>query len=549
MPNKTPTHRSSRSGGVPTFGEETGLVSTVAVLLTAASFAFCARRGYLLLYGDAVAHLHIARRIFDSRNPGFSQLGSVWLPLPHLLLLPFVQRADWWQSGLAGAIPSMASYVMACAGIYRLARRWMRPLLALLVFAALALNPGLLYMSVTAMTEPLFLALMIWSVVHLTAFESALRETDAPAARSALIKLTLVLISAVFTRYDGWILGTLAWLAVAYWTLRRGWWKESANAGVFIVCTLGLLAAPLTWLGYNWRMYGDSLDFLRGPYSAAAIARRTTKPGSLPYPGWHHLSWAFLYYVKSAKMGAAPLRCGRWLLLMAAAGTAYALVRYRSRAVPAAMLFWMPIPFYAYSVAYGSVPIFLPVWFPNSYYNTRYGMELLPAFALFPAFAVLAAIKERPQWTRPILGFAFALIIASNAFLLHATPLVFQEAKANAATRIPFEQALATKLIVLPPQATLLMYTSAHIGALQQIGFPLRRTINEGDYNLWRQALEDPAAAADFSVAMEGDPVAEAVRKHPQDLELMFVICSTGQPCARLYRSTLDARLAVEPGK
>ncbi len=549
MPNKTPTHRSSRSGGVPTLGEEIKLVSTVAVLLTAASLAFCARHGYLLLYGDAVAHLHIARRIFDSRNPGFSQLGSVWLPLPHLLLLPFVQRADWWQNGLAGAIPSMASYVMACAGIYRLARRRMRPLLALLVFAALALNPGLLYMSVTAMTEPLFLALMIWSAVHLTAFESALRETDAPAARSALIKLTLVLIAAVFTRYDGWILGTLAWMAVAYWTLRRGWWKESANAGVFVVCTLGLLAAPLTWLGYNWRMYGDPLDFLRGPYSAAAIAMRTTKPGSLPYPGWHHLSWAFLYYVKSAKMGAAPLRCGRWLVLMAASGTAYALVRYRSRAVPAAMLFWMPIPFYAYSVAYGSVPIFLPVWFPNSYYNTRYGMELLPAFALFPAFAVFAAIRKRPQWTRPILGFAFVLIIASNAFLLHATPLVFQEAKANAATRIPFEQALATKLIVLPPQATLLMYTSAHIGALQQIGFPLRRTINEGDYDQWRQALEDPAAAADFIVAMDGDPVAEAVGKHPQDLELMFVICSTGQPCARLYRSTVDARLAVTPGR
>jgi hypothetical protein len=70
------------------------LVSTVAILLTAASLAFCARHGYLLLYGDAVAHLHIARRIFDSSNPGFSQLGSVWLPLPHLLLLPFVQRTE-----------------------------------------------------------------------------------------------------------------------------------------------------------------------------------------------------------------------------------------------------------------------------------------------------------------------------------------------------------------------------------------------------------------------------------------------------------------------
>jgi len=549
MPNKKTSARPTRSRSVPTIGEEIKLVSTVAVLLTAASLAFCARHGYLLLYGDAVAHLHIARRIFDSTNPGLSQLGSVWLPLPHLLLLPFVQRTEWWQNGLAGAIPSMASYVMACAGIYRLARYWMRPLLALLVFAALALNPGLLYMSVTAMTEPLFLALMIWSVVHLTAFEAAVREADAPEARAALIKLTIVLIAAVFTRYDGWILGTLAWLAVAYWTARRAWWKDRANAGVFVACTLCLVAAPLTWLGYNWRMYGDPLDFLRGPYSAAAIAKRTTKPGSLPYPGWHHLWWAFLYYVKSAKMGAAPLRCGKWLLLMAAAGTAYALVRYRSAAVAAAMLFWMPIPFYAYSVAYGSVPIFLPVWFPNSYYNTRYGMELLPAFALFPAFAALAAIKKRPQWARPILGFALALIVASNAFLLSATPLVLQEAKVNATTRMAFERALANKLMVLPPQSTLLMYTSAHIGALQQIGFPLRRTINEGDYDQWQQALKDPAAAADFIVAIDGDPVAKAVKEHPENLQMMFVICSTGQPCARLYRSTSPVRLAITHDK
>src|SRR5665213_1016002 len=150
-------------------------------------------------------------------------------------------------------------------------------------------------MSVTAMTEPLYLALMIWSVVHLTGFEAALRKADAPVARQALMKLTVVLIAAVFTRYDGWILGILAWLMAACWTLRRGWWKEPANARVFILCTLLLMAAPLSWLGYNWHMYGDPLDFLRGPYSARAIAERTTKPGSLPYPGWHHLWWAFLY--------------------------------------------------------------------------------------------------------------------------------------------------------------------------------------------------------------------------------------------------------------
>ena len=189
------------------------------------------------------ANLRFAQSRFQSTGFGMAAIATPFF-------LPFVQRTVWWQSGLAGAIPSMASYVLACAGIYRLARRWMRPLLALLVFAALALNPGLLYMSVTAMTEPLYLALMIWSVVHLTAFEAAVREADAPAARRALVKLTLVLIAAVFTRYDGWILGTLAWLMAAYWTMRRGWWKEPANARVFVVCTLCLAgrAAELAWI-------------------------------------------------------------------------------------------------------------------------------------------------------------------------------------------------------------------------------------------------------------------------------------------------------------
>jgi len=197
----------------------------------------------------------------------------------------------------------------------------------------------------------------------------------------------------------------------------------------------------------------------------------------------------------------------------------------------------MPVPFYAYSVAYGAVPIFLPAWWPHAFYNTRYGMEMLPALALFPAFAVMAVAQKRPQWRRSVIAFAVLLIAASNAWLLHTTPLVLQEAKANAATRMPFERALASRLMLLPPQSTLMMYTSAHIGALQQIGFPLRQTVNEGDYKLWSGALLAPASAADFIVALDDDPVADAVRKHPQHLQLLFLICSTGQPCARIYRS------------
>src|SRR5579871_2453911 len=84
-------------------------LAVVVLLLTAFSAAavgWCASQGYTLYYGDAEAHLNIARRVLDSRTPGPEQLGTVWLPLPHVLMLPFVMKDEWWRNGLAGVIPS-----------------------------------------------------------------------------------------------------------------------------------------------------------------------------------------------------------------------------------------------------------------------------------------------------------------------------------------------------------------------------------------------------------------------------------------------------------
>src|SRR4051794_41767633 len=95
----------------------------------------------MLNYGDAQAHLHIARRVIDSRRPGLSELGSVWLPLPHLLMIPFVAVYAWWANGIAGLIPSAAAYLAGCAGIYRLARHWLRPRESAVAPAVLAPQP------------------------------------------------------------------------------------------------------------------------------------------------------------------------------------------------------------------------------------------------------------------------------------------------------------------------------------------------------------------------------------------------------------------------
>jgi hypothetical protein len=200
---------------------------------------------------------------------------------------------------------------------------------------------------------------------------------------------------------------------------------------------------------------------------------------------------------------------------------------------------WIPLPFYAYSIAYGAVPIFIPPWWPHSFYNTRYGMEMLPVFALFLAFLVnWCAELAAERWPRAdawLTGAVLLVIAANSVVLARSLPLVLQEAVANSRSRIPFERSLSDALLTLPPQGKILMYTSDHIGALQHAGIPLKRTINEGDYYQWPGALQHPAQSAAAVVAMDGDAVADAVAAHPDGLTLVDVVCSTGQPCARIY--------------
>ena len=500
------------------------------------ALAYCLPRGMLLLFGDAVAHLHIARRVFDSLNPGFRQLGSVWLPLPHLLLLPFVQKMAWWQTGLAGAWPSMACYVLGCVGIYRMARMWLPISGGFIAALFYAVNPGLLYMQTTAMTEPLFLAEMIWSALLISEHRRALKDGELRRSSRLLIGAGLVLVCAVYTRYDGWIYAAFAWLVVA-WGVRRH--LREHVGGAFVLFTVLLLAAPAIWLTYNAKQFGDPLDFIRGPYSAKAIDERTTAPGSPHYPGWHSMRVASLYFLKAAEMGAVPLRWGNWLLWLSIAGTVIAIWRWRQKGIAAALLLWISLPFYAYSIAYGSVPIFIPPWWPHSWYNTRYGMEMLPVFALFLAFLLSECVglvaKRWPRAHGWIVGAAAAVIVANSVVLMRERPFVMQEAVANSRTRIPFEQSLAEALEMMPQQGMILMYTSEHPGALQRAGIPLKRTINEGDYYQWPGALEHPAQSAAVVVTTEGDAVARAVAAHPEGLTLVDVVCSTGQPCARIY--------------
>ena len=87
------------------------------------------------------------------------------------------------------------------------------PLWALVAVSFFALNPNLLYLSTTAMTEPLFLAITVWQVLLTDEVVSSLptlrNATQVRPVRRRLLGLGLLNVAAVYTRYDGWILSAL----------------------------------------------------------------------------------------------------------------------------------------------------------------------------------------------------------------------------------------------------------------------------------------------------------------------------------------------------
>ena len=575
----------------PRWDSQISLLAWLATCVSVLSFLFYFQRGETLLYGDAIAHINIARRVFDSKTPGLLQLGTVWLPLPHLLMIPFLISMKMWRTGAGGSIPSMAAYVFGVVGIFRLTRTALSgeakadrlaSLAAWFAAAIYAANPNLIYMQSTAMGESLYLGFFIWAVAF---FTDAVRG-DA----KALTKCALCLAGACLIRYDGWFLAAVMATVVLLEAFRSESWFQgsSVDGGVLrgsasqdstvggraalhgrvirpekkgalaprvprIKFALIAAAAPALWLAYNGIVYRNPLEFANGPYSATAIEKKTQSAGNPGHPGSGSLAVSGLYFLKAAQNNVADNQWLQrpWILLIFLAIVA-SLILWRQQITetfsPGPLLFLLvPVPFYALSIAYGGVPIFIPRWWPFTHYNTRYGLQLLPAFSVGFAILLYASVRSILE-IRLRAASAFVLVafvVASYASIWRSSPITLQEAQINMRTRNQLENELAVWLEHLPANTTLLMYLGDHVGAIQRAGLPLSRTINEGNHRVWKQptdpeglwerALANPSHYADYVLAFEGDPVWKAV--HDLKLQEIVDIHVSGQARAVLYRA------------
>ena len=198
---------------MPAFDSLSRLIGVLAAILGTYGASVYWRAGLSLSHYDAKAHLVVARRILDSLTPSWEQIGAVWLPLPHVLNALPVQ-IDWmYRTGASAIAISIVGFAITAASLAQLVRTTTGSRTGGLLAAALfALNPNVLYLQSTPMTEPLLFALSTLVVLHLAQWVMAEEMLIRPA-------VGWTIVAASLTRYEAWpIVGAAMALAgLAKW--------------------------------------------------------------------------------------------------------------------------------------------------------------------------------------------------------------------------------------------------------------------------------------------------------------------------------------------
>lgn len=480
--------------------------------ISAAAAGWCYSRGYALYYGDAEAHLNIARRVLDSRTPGGEQFGTVWLPLPHALMLPLVMRENLWRSGLGGVIPSAFCFVLAGTFLFAAARRLFASATAGVTAALLfALNSNMLYLQATPMTEAVFaaaLAALLWATIWYRDTRSLPALALAAAASNA----------ASLTRYEGWFL-------IPFVVLYVLWINRSHGVIFAALAALG----PLAWLAHNQYYYSNPLEFYNGEHSAAAIYARQLAHGVTRYPGDHDWPTALQYYFAAVK-----LVVGTPLLMLGALGAAVAIAQ---KAWWPVLLLALPPVFYVWSIHSSGTPLYVPGLWPNQWYNTRYALAALPLCAL--AAGSLTAIPKGKLG----LSVAGALITSvTGAGVIAGAPLTWKESEVNSIARRAWTQQAGDYLAAQYRSGDGILYSFGDLaGVFRAAGIPLREGLQQGNHPAWDAATQRPELFLheEWVISAAGDATAatllRAARSGPH-YELKKQIIVEGAPVIEIYQ-------------
>ena len=471
--------------------------------VTLAALYFFYWRGVTNVYGDAIAHMEGARRIFDSLTPGYSEIGTVWLPLFHLLVAPLAHNDFLWRTGLAGSAVSCAAFAGTAWILYRLGTAVNAGRAAgLLSLAVFLLSPNLLYLASTPLTEPLAIFWAVLVVYGLFRYQQTGGVGNLLAAAGAAFLGTL-------TRYEEW--NVLPFAALFVLLARRQSWQLRIRHALIFSLIAG--AGPTLWLLHNAYRFSNPLEFYNGAFSAKAIYAHQLATTAFPYPTDGKLLLSAQYYVEDLK-----LVFGAWPLELAVLGLmAYLLYRPAWVKGSAAFLFLVPLPFYVNALAYAAIPLYVPTKFPFTYYNLRYGAEMIPALAVFAGFVLPRTLPR--AWRYGLLAFFVAGLVLQCGVLFSGGAerlVVAREGILNTPCRSERQQAIIRFLRQHYEGGRVLVAAGKWPCVFPEVGIHFRNTISDSNRDYWRELRPDASTQVEWIIRGDGDPVDELMRAYPQ---------------------------------
>src|SRR5262245_16896983 len=132
------------------------LVAAIAAVIGVNAFLYFLVHAQTYVHIDAIAHVNKARGLTDYFEPGLRNLGTVWLPLPHLLIAPLAVIDPLWQSGAAGSLISVLCFIGTSVFLFSIGTAWTGSrIVGWVAFLLFALNPRLIYFFTTPENETL----------------------------------------------------------------------------------------------------------------------------------------------------------------------------------------------------------------------------------------------------------------------------------------------------------------------------------------------------------------------------------------------------------
>jgi 4-amino-4-deoxy-L-arabinose transferase-like glycosyltransferase len=470
-------------------------LAAIASVLSIAAWWYFDRTGVILAYEDSVSHMEIARRVLDSPTPGLAQLGGVWLPLPHVLALPFVWHDGLYYSGVAGSLVSMASYVITSVLLYKIVLGLTAARPAAIAGAVFFMaNPNVLYLQSTPMTEMLLLACAAGMVYCM---QKWVQSDD----YRWLLGAGVAAVLGSLTRYEAWILLVTFTGAAIFIAVRKGYSRariEGTILAFLLVAGLGVAA----WLVWNQVIFGNALNFQTGKYAQPSL---WVSEADVAVGDWLRSLQAYTLAVL-ANLGIVGVA-------LAATGLLLLLVRRDIGLVTLPALGVLVLfPFFVIAIESGQRPLHVPS-INGDLYNIRFGLPMIIPAAVLVGYLVRWLARSR--WTRALSAAGIAV-----AILLSAT-----WAFADSETRIS---------TLREPTLWLESGGSGHLGASNYLKrnydggtilaqffgnemlffdarIPLRNNVYEGTYQRWERALADPLANGIDWIVMRSDHATDEV--------------------------------------